>query len=278
MVSIILPTWKESRYLRDAIESCLSQSYEQLELILVDDGCTRPARETLETVAQSDRRVRIVGDGENRGLPKALNTGFAVARGEYFTWTSDDNRYRPNAIESLLEALEARPGLDIVYADMTVIDASDRIVRRAPVADYRELLADDCIHACFLYRRKVHEILGGFAEDLFLAEDYDFWLRASVQFSMMPVHRDLYEYREHPDSLTVSRKEQQQRAAHTCLERNLPHLAWASAEARATVYLSLAGAAQRAGEWKRALRLSCRAFQLSPRRAIRIAIRKALAP
>src|ERR1022692_1997425 len=119
MVSIVLPAWKESRYLRDAIESCLSQSYEQLELILVDDGCTKTARETLEAVAQSDRRVRIVGSdenpGENNGLPKALNTGFVVARGEYFTWTSDDNRYRPNAIESLLEALEARPGLDIVY-------------------------------------------------------------------------------------------------------------------------------------------------------------------
>jgi glycosyltransferase involved in cell wall biosynthesis len=278
MVSIVLPTWKESRYLRTAIESCLSQSYPDLELILVDDGCSPTSRATLEAVAQGDPRVRMAGDGENRGLPKALNTGFAIARGEYLTWTSDDNRYRRTAIQSMVDLLESRSEVDIVYTDMTIIGADDRVIRSAPAADYRQLMADDCIQACFLYRRRVHEILGGFAEDLFLAEDYDFWLRASVQFGMIPLHRDLYEYREHPDSLTVSRKQQQQRAAHICLERNLPHLAWASQDSRAAVYLSLARAAQLTGEWRRALRLYSRALRLSPRRTIEIAIRKALAP
>ena len=269
LVTIVLPIWKDSLYLQQAVESCRSQSYQHLELILVDDGCSRVTQALLEACARDDERIRIVTHGENRGLPAALNTGFAAARGQYLTWTSDDNQYRPAAIQTMVEELEAHPGVDIVYSDIVVVDAEDRVVRRDTAGDYRELISDNCVRACFLYRRAVQQILGGYAEDLFLAEDYDFWLRASIRFRMLPIHQDLYVYREHRDSLTSTNKAKQQVAAGRCLERNLPHLAWASAAEKAVAYLSWARAAQLGGDWGGACRRAWWAVRLAPLRTIR---------
>jgi glycosyltransferase involved in cell wall biosynthesis len=264
LVSIVLPTWKESPYLRQSVESCLAQSFTDWELILVDDGCTEAGRAIIESCARQDPRIRTVAHTENRGLPKALNTGFAMARGEYLTWTSDDNCYRRTAIETMVRALQEQPETDIVYCDMISIDAAGRAGRRFTVGEYRDLLANCYVYACFLYRRHVQEVLGGYAEDQFLVEDYDFWLRASTQFRMRPIHQDLYEYREHGESLTGLHKARQVAAAGKCLDKNLPSLTWASAVEKAECYWSHARAAQRAGDWTSACRRAGWAFRLAP--------------
>ncbi len=174
----------------------------------------------------------------------------------------------------MVNALEERPDIDIVYGDMVVVDAQEGVLQRKPAGDYRELLSDNCVRACFLYRRKVQEVLGGYAEDLFLAEDYDFWLRASVQFQMLPIRQDLYDYREHPGSLTALHKQRQQEAAARCLEKNLPHLTWAPVAEKAAVYLSLARAAQRAGDLRTACRCAYFAFRLAPLHILQTVARK----
>src|SRR5438128_1966436 len=91
LVSVILPTHNGSKYLRQSIESCLSQTYLDIELIVVDDGSMDETSAILESL--TDDRVRKIRHQTNRGLSAALNTGCAEARGEYLTWTSDDNLY-----------------------------------------------------------------------------------------------------------------------------------------------------------------------------------------
>ena len=101
LVSIILPAYNGARYLAEAIESCVRQTYRNWELILVDDCSVEYARDV-------DYRFRDARDTRsehrhehNRKLPEALNTGHAAARGEYLTWTSDDNRLLPTTLEEL---------------------------------------------------------------------------------------------------------------------------------------------------------------------------------
>jgi len=204
-VSLIMPVYNGQTYLAAAIESILSQSLENFELICVDDGSSDRSPRLLAQAAARDRRVRVITQERNQGLPAALNRGFAEAIGHFHSWTSDDNILRPEMLQTLVEALERHPDCDIVYAGYTVIDGEGRVLRYQPPRPPEDLLFTNTVGAAFLYRKRVTEALGGYDEALFGAEDYDFWLRAAHKFRMMPVNRDLYLYRRHAASLTDKR-------------------------------------------------------------------------
>ena len=97
LVSIVLPVYNGERYLEDAIESVLGQTYTNLELIIVDDKSTDDSLNIANKYRILDKRVRIIANEENIKLPKSLNKGFEVAQGDYLTWTSDDNIYYQEA-------------------------------------------------------------------------------------------------------------------------------------------------------------------------------------
>jgi FkbM family methyltransferase len=205
LVSIVLPTYNGSRYLNDAISSCLNQTYRNLELIVVDDCSTDGTPEILQERAAQDARIRVVTHATNKKLPAALNSGFAQARGKYLTWTSDDNLYQPHAIGSMVSALTAQPDAAVVYTSYSVIDDAGQLVNTMPAKRPGELVLGNIVGACFLYTDAVQEAVGPYDESLFLAEDYDFWLRAAQRFRFVPLHDDLYWYREHQQSLSASR-------------------------------------------------------------------------
>ena len=119
-VSIVLPTYNGSKYLRQSIQSCLDQSHRNIELIVVDDG----SRENIGAVVGefSDTRIRYMRHETNRGLPASLNTGFQLATGTYLTWTSDDNYYAADAIERLTRFLQRHPTVSFVYSSMFIVD------------------------------------------------------------------------------------------------------------------------------------------------------------
>src|SRR5262245_43666619 len=106
LVSIVLPTYNGSRFIQKSIESCLHQTYRRIELIIVNDCSTDETPAIIEEYAKGDSRVRIIHNATNQKLPLSLNIGFAAAKGEYFTWTSDDNYYAPNAIEKMVDVLQ----------------------------------------------------------------------------------------------------------------------------------------------------------------------------
>ncbi len=201
-VSIILPTYNGSRYLCQSVESCLRQTYTNIELIVVDDGSTEDIAGILSRY--TDSRLRYVRHAKNLGLPHALNTGFRHSTGQYLTWTSDDNYYVNNAIEEMVRFLQAYPEVDFVYADSYILDERDGNTRpevqRSP--PLRDLVVRNGIGACFLYKRKVYEAIGEYNPRFVLAEDYDYWIRVAQQFRMQRLFRPLYYYRFHGGSLT----------------------------------------------------------------------------
>lgn len=264
LVSIVLPTHNGERYLSQAIESCLEQTYPHWELILVDDGSTDRTPELVAGYAAKDRRISSVRHPHNRRLPAALNTGFARARGKYFTWTSDDNCYRPEALAHMVVFLEEHRGVDVVYTDATYIDENNRPLRLMVAQDPEVLAFSNPIGACFLYHRYVHEQLGGYDESLFLAEDYDFWLRASRSFKLQPLNRDLYLYRWHLGSLTLQQKAKAKLAAEEALRRNLPHMRWLGKGLIASAYLDLGRAARKRKDWRAVRGYVVKALQSSP--------------
>jgi glycosyltransferase involved in cell wall biosynthesis len=238
----VLPIHDGARYLAGTIESVLAQTLASWELILVDDASTDATPALAAEFSARDPRIRCVTHETNRGLPAALNSGFAEARGELFSWTSDDNLYRPNAFEIMEGFLRANAGVDLVYADATAIDAEGRPLGPMPAGEVEDLPFGNQVGACFLYRRRVHEALGGYDERRFLVEDYDFWLRAAARFRIAPLHRDLYQFRFHSSSLTETRRAEVLRLLRETLTEHLPALTWLTPEARG-----------RAEAWLRAL-------------------------
>ena len=201
-VSIVLPTFNGMQYLGQSIASCLAQTHRRIEIVLVDDGSGPEVEQCVRGFG--DPRLKYIRHAVNRGLPAALNTGFAAAAGDLLTWTSDDNLYAPDAIEQMVRFLSTYPDVDFVYADAHEIDKEGRVVGVLWVEPPDWLRVKNRVGGCFLYRRRVYETLGGYDQAAVLAEDYDYWLRVARRFTMQRLFRILYSYRYHPRSLTSS--------------------------------------------------------------------------
>lgn len=226
LVSIILPTYNGSRFIRKSLDSCLQQTYSNIELIIVNDCSTDETPEIIEEYASRDPRVKVIHNQANQKLPASLNIGFAAATGFYYTWTSDDNFYAPEAIARMANILAQQPEYDLVYANYYKIDDDDRVIGVSEFNDINESTVNwEGCGACFLYKAAVHTRNKGYNISAFLIEDYDFFLRASLhsRFYFYKVH-DLYYYRFHADSLTGTMASAVFDLQKIIVERQLPKL------------------------------------------------------
>lgn len=221
-VSMVMPVHNGARWLEEAIESVLAQSFADFELILVDDASRDDGPAIMAAAAARDPRIRHFRLDTNVGLPAALNHGFAQARGPLHSWTSDDNLLRPAMLDRLVATLDANPDAGVAFADFTLIDDAGNDLGYSRVGPVERLLHGNNIGACFLYRAEVTEALGGYDIGLFGVEDYDFWLRAAQRFEFVELHEDLYRYRKHGGSLTSKRADQIQALTALIVERALP--------------------------------------------------------
>jgi glycosyltransferase involved in cell wall biosynthesis len=209
LVSIVLPTYNRAHLLGHAIRSVLSQTHRNLELIVVDDNSKDHTPEVAR--AFDDPRVHYVRNEHNLKLPGALNKGFALARGRFLTWTSDDNLYAGDAIERMVAALEDG-GCDLVFADYFDFLRHDEKTgepiepKRVRLPDVLRLEQGNSVGACFLYTRAVYERIGDYDPELFLVEDYDYFIRIQKQgFSIRHIPEPLYYFSRHDDTLYCSR-------------------------------------------------------------------------
>lgn len=207
LVSIVLPTYKRAHVLPFAIRSVLAQTYPNWELIVVSDN----SPDDTEAVVKSfdDPRIRFFRNDPNLKLPRTLNRGFSLARGDYLTWTSDDNLLAPEAITRMVDALGSGAA-DFVFTDYyefadTDSDGLPLDMRLMRLPDLPELAKGNTIGACFLYTRKVYERIGEYDPELFLNEDYDYWMRIARQFRLYHLAEPLYYFRRDEDSLYCSR-------------------------------------------------------------------------
>ncbi len=201
-MSIVLPVFNGARYLREAIDSCLRQSYPHWELIAVDDASTDATPEILREFAAADPRIRVIRNPRNLGLPRSLNTGFSSARGAILTWTSDDNRYLPIALERMVQELCEHPDVALVYASQEFIDEAGASLGVYESNTPETLCCFNTVNACFAYRREVWDELGGYDDNHRLVEDWEYWLRIAQRHELRPIKECLYQYRQHPATLT----------------------------------------------------------------------------
>lgn len=202
VVSIVLPTYNQAHFLRFALDGIFHQTFQDFELIVVNDGSTDCTEEVLHKYQRKFPFTVI--NQENQKLPAALNTGFRAVRGKYLTWTSSDNVMLPGMLASLVGALDQNPDVGLVYSDWQIINDMGACVKDIRTLDFDPLLLMriNYINACFLYRREVQEKIGFYNPDYYLVEDWEYWYRISEQYNMLRVPEVLYQYRVHSNSLT----------------------------------------------------------------------------
>ena len=120
LISVVLPVYDQAHLLDESIQSVLVQTYDNIELIIVNDGSTDGVETVLEKYLDHPK-VRCFTQANQR-LPKALSNGFSYARGEYWTWTSADNIMEPRMLELMVAKFQTEPDLGMVYADYFAID------------------------------------------------------------------------------------------------------------------------------------------------------------
>lgn len=253
LISIVLPTKNGSKHIRDSIESCLNQSYNNIELIIVNDASTDNTEEIVENYIQRDHRVKVLHHSKNRKLPAALNTGFKEAKGSYLTWTSDDNMYRKNALATLLSVLAKNLSVGLVYSDYSVIDGSGKILSRVLLPSSTNLCTMNVIGACFLYKREVLDRIGGYDTLRFLVEDYEYWLRIATVYQLKHISHDLYLYRKHENSLTNQHADKIKEEKDRLLLEYVDKINWLTGNMKSSTYFSLAYSAYQRTARKQAL-------------------------
>ncbi len=204
LISIVLPVYNGEKYLRESIDSILAQTYTNWELLILDDCSADSSPVIAREYAERDSRIQYYRNDKNLQLPRNLNKGFSFAKGEYLTWTSDDNRYKPQALERMACVLDENPEIQFVFASCRIIDGEGKEIEYISVNSHspQMLVGTNSVGACFLYTRKVYERIGDYDPDLKLVEDFDYWQRICSCFKARGLEETLYEYRWHEGALT----------------------------------------------------------------------------
>jgi glycosyltransferase involved in cell wall biosynthesis len=204
-VTVIIPAYNQSRYLGEAVQSVLAQTYGDFEIVVVDDGSTDDTRSV--AAGFTDPRVRYIYQ-QNRGLSAARNTGIRHARGALLTFLDSDDLFLPEKLGLLVAALDENPHVGFVAGQAVLIDEVSRpvgeVFDRGLPADRSELLLGNPLHVgSVLLRREWQERVGLFDETLRSYEDWDMWLRlVRAGCQMQWVDRPVSLYRFHRAQMT----------------------------------------------------------------------------
>ncbi len=202
LVSIVTPTYNQADYLAETIESVLSQTYPNIEYIVLDDGSTDNTYEVLKRFDGSIRHEHHA----NIGQAQTLNKGWNLCTGKYIGYLSSDDLLYPRAVSELVELLEKKQSIICVFPDSDLIDEFSRVAKRnvcRPFDLSETVVRQECyIGPGAIFRKTAFDSLGGWRPDLKLAPDREFWIRISSLGKIEMCNSSLAGYRMHPDSIS----------------------------------------------------------------------------
>lgn len=208
-ISVLMPVYNAERYLREAVESVLGQTFADFELIAVDDGSTDGSLAILREYERRDGRVRVISR-PNTGIVGALNDGLALCRGEYVARMDADDVCMPERLERQVKVFESRSGLVLLGTGARYTDPELWPVRdtRPTVGNdllVRRLLSGDglaLLHPTVMIRADAIRKIGGYDPSYPISEDLDLYLRLSEIGEVDNLPQLLLLYRMHVGSIT----------------------------------------------------------------------------
>lgn len=199
LVSVVIATYNMGQYLPEAIDSVLAQRWENLEVIVVDDGSTDDTAEKMKRF-EDNGRVKYFPT-ENRGQPKAKNRGLKEASGDFIAFCDADDIWHPEKLQVQMPLFDDQ-NTGVVYSEVSYIDQNGKTVDKPqPYERYSGKVTNQLIIKNFVpfgtavIRRECLEKNGYFDEDLPMGIDWDLWLRYSVDWVFQYTPEKTYVYR-----------------------------------------------------------------------------------
>lgn len=206
-VSVIIPAYNQAKYLRDAIDSVLNQTFQDFEIIIVNDGSIDETRDVV--FSYNHARITYIYQ-ENQGLSSARNTGIKASNGYYLALLDSDDLFLPNKIENQLSLMDNHPTINIVLSGWNFVDESGSIIRgirpweKYPNLDLESwLIGIPFVPTGALFRRNCFDSIGLFDETLTGSEDWDLFIRLASTNNLMAWTKGiLCNYRIHSSNMT----------------------------------------------------------------------------
>ena len=205
-VSVVMPVYNAERFLREAINSILGQTYTDFEFIIVEDVSTDRTAEIIESY--SDARILYIKNKKNIGMPASLNKGIALAHGEYIARMDADDVSIPERIEKQFLFMESHPEVGVTSSNAIIIDGKGNFISEMYVPQSHILIlwtfcfSCSIIHPAVMANRQLFRQAGGYRDlandkaECF-PEDYDLWVRLSKQTQFYNFSEPLLKYRMH---------------------------------------------------------------------------------
>lgn len=191
LVSIIIPVYGSVNLLKDSLKSAINQTYNNCEILIVDDGSKQ--KEKIRNIIKimsitNHKKIKLISYKKNKGVAYALNKGISNANGQIISWLSHDDIFLKTKIEKQISKFKNKK-INIVTSNFIEWKVKKNIfVNRALNTDYfketaKSLLLNDKLHGCsILFRKKCFNIVGLFDTNLYHTQDYDMWIRMSEKF------------------------------------------------------------------------------------------------
>jgi glycosyltransferase involved in cell wall biosynthesis len=203
-VTVLMSVYNGRRYLSDAIESILNQTWPDFEFLIINDGSTDNSREIIKSF--NDPRIRLVDNSENIGLVKSLNRGLELAQGELIARQDADDISYPNRLDEQVRFLNMHPQIMLLGTGVKTIDESGKphpvewnVPTGLTAIRWHLMFENAFVHTSAMYRRNiVRDVLGGYDTSFARAQDYELWSRIVRKYpvenlaSFLVAHRFQY--------------------------------------------------------------------------------------
>jgi len=210
IVSVVIPTYNRAHVLTRAIQSVLNQTYQDFEIIVVDDHSTDNTEEVVKSF--NDPRIRYIRHEENRGAAAARNTGIMVAKGEFIAFQDSDDEWLPEKLEKQMQVFEsASAKVGVVYTAMLRVQGRERIyIPSSKVKRKGGYIHDNLLEGNFVgtptavVKRECLKLSGVFDERLPRLQDWELFIRISKAYEFKCVDEPLVVSHSTPDSISAN--------------------------------------------------------------------------
>lgn len=202
MISVVMGAYNSEKYISEAIESIINQTYKNFEFIIIDDCSTDKTNMIIRKYAVKDNRIKLINNSNNMGLTYCLNKGIKIAKGKYIARIDTDDISLPGRLERQLSYLEKHKDVVVLGSCAFDIDENGKIIREKNVPKYNKdivnliKLVNPMIHSTVMFRKKEINIIGGYNEDFKTSQDYELWFRCIAKgYHMENLSEKLLYYR-----------------------------------------------------------------------------------
>lgn len=224
-ISIVITVFNRGKFLEETLESLTLQSASNLEILIWDDGSTDNSPAIAQQYTSQDPRIRYIRSPTNQGCAQALKSAIAQTTAPYIAWVDSDDLLHPTALAKTAAILDKYQSVGLVYTRYNVIDAAGKFLglgkRSQTLYSKNQLLTLLVTFHFRLIRRSVYDQIDGINTDFPCAIDYDLCLRLSEVTDVYHIPEPLYDYRVHPDSISMKRQAEQQYWSKVAVERAL---------------------------------------------------------